>query len=312
MRDYEITTQIKLNGPWTQTGVCGNPLQNMGGYSRYQSTASNLYIAFTNGCLAGQGHGAITWDAPIPSNMRSIVKINHYSSTLGQYVESYSRTSTGVTFAPGPRPWIVPHALPAPSPRYLPIKNPAPRPLPVPWKAIPDRVPDPAEEAENPDRPEQEAPEEAPPEWTRIIEYNPAKSPKPTISPLAPPYRRPPRREEKEKKFSGTSDFVQNFFKKISKGKEAISEIDDFIEQIFEALPKEIQKKVKRKTPQGMLKEIYDHWDKIDWYKAIDGIVLNWIEDKVVGTALAASDKTSRMRGATSNIGGRFWINGAR
>ena len=85
--------------------------------------------------------------------------------------------------------------------------------------------------------------------------------------------------------------------------------MDDFIDTIFEALPKKRQKELKgRKTPQDKLKKIYEHWDEIDWQEWGKNYLENWLEDKVVGRALKAGDKAAIKRGETNTTSTRAWI----
>lgn len=93
---------------------------------------------------------------------------------------------------------------------------------------------------------------------------------------------------------------------KLARFKEAMTELDDFIDNLFEALPKGIQKKLKgRKTPQDKIAHIYKNWDKMDWEQAAKNIAKNHIEDKLMGRALKAADKLSDKLGYKSRLGVR-------
>lgn len=95
-------------------------------------------------------------------------------------------------------------------------------------------------------------------------------------------------------------------FRKLARSKEAITELDDFIDNIFEALPKSVQKKLKgRKTPQGKLKHIYDNFDKVDWTEAGKNIAKNHIEDKLMGRALKEANRIAGNLGHKSTLGAR-------
>lgn len=115
----------------------------------------------------------------------------------------------------------------------------------------------------------------------------------------------------KEKKFQGSSEAVQEFFRVVSRAKESVTEFKDFLEAWIEALPKELQKVPKAgkfATPQEMLKHIYDNLDKIDGEQLMKNIAYNYLEDKVIGAGIKAGDKfakavglkaTTQIRGAT-------------
>lgn len=111
----------------------------------------------------------------------------------------------------------------------------------------------------------------------------------------------------REKKFAGSSEAVQKFFRVVSRAKESVTEFKDFLEAFIEALPEELQKvpkKGKFATPQEMLAHIYKHWDKIDNAKLLYNLAYNYVEDKVIGAGIKAGDKFAKKVGlkATTQI----------
>lgn len=215
--------------------------------------------------------------------------------------------------APMRRPKSEPARLPQIIPMDKPIIKPAPPPVALPWDLIPERAPDPFPEGSDRgnDDPRQE------PERPTEPNYDPPKQIRPD-SPIwlhINPPRRPPDRNEKEKKFGGSSDAVQEFFKRVSKFKEGVTELKDMLEAIHKAIDPKVLKKLKaergkgyKPTPQSLAKDIYDNFNKIDWEKALDNVVENWAEDKVMGTAIRAGDLASKRLGLKSTLQGRGWM----
>ncbi len=216
--------------------------------------------------------------------------------------------------APSQRPRHEPVRLPQVIPMDKPILQPSPAPVPIPWPLIPDRNPDPLPEGS--DR-GYDLPNPTPAPVYPPINYGPPIQTRPD-SPVyihVNPPRRPPEDREKEKKFGGASDATQEFFKRVSKFKEFSTELQDILEAIHKAIDPKILKKLKaergkgyRPTPQSLAKDIYDNFDNIDWEKALDEVVQNWAEDKVMGTAIRAGDLASKRLGLKSTLQGRGWM----
>lgn len=153
-----------------------------------------------------------------------------------------------------------------------------------------------------------------PPGRDREIIVTPIGPAEATIAVSAPPAsRRPPARGEREKKFAGSYKAQRTIFGIVARAKEDISEIQDFIEAIFESLPKRVQKTTRktngRKTIQGMLETIYQNWDKIDWTQAAKNVVWEYFEDKAFRQLIKASDAASNRTGqaATTKVRG-IWL----
>lgn len=182
------------------------------------------------------------------------------------------------------------------------------------WPAVIDeRLPDPGREQE-PDPPA--VADNLPPGKEFIVDFGPKVLPNPRMRFLPPNYRHAPPPREKEKKFQGVGQTPQTIFRILSRFKEELSELDDLLDIFLDALPKEVQDSVAkrngRRSPDAKAKTIYDNWEKIDWAKFAEEWVKNWLEDKAVGAAIAASDKAAKARGETNTIGSRgSWLHNA-
>lgn len=211
-----------------------------------------------------------------------------------------------------------PRQQPARLPQWIPMDKPILQPdapvRPIPWPLIPDRKPDPLPDGS--DR-GYDVPNPTPAPVYPPINYGPpiqTRPDSPVFVHVNPP-RRPPEDREKEKKFGGASDATQEFFKRVSKFKEFSTELQDILEAIHKAIDPKVLKKLKaergkgyRPTPQSLAKDIYDNFDNIDWEKALDEVVQNWAEDKVMGTAIRAGDLASKRLGLKSTLQGRGWM----
>lgn len=62
----------------------------------------------------------------------------------------------------------------------------------------------------------------------------------------------------------------------------AVTEIGDFLEALFDALPGEVQRLYERNTA-GFARAVWDHWEEIDFAKAFVNVVKNQIEDAIIG-----------------------------
>ena len=284
------------SGGWSRCGVCKNPIDFPFGYEGdWYSGINPANCNDANACLDGQGGGFYSpWPISYPSAARQLVKFGRYTPNRDMVIEAWTR--------PGPAiPNFIPHwTPPAPMvhpwspPRFWPATAPMPFPRPIPIRLVPERAPDPWEPPPAPD-----VTPSPPAARKRVLEWAGSR---PRIS-SQPNTRRTPRRNEKEKKFKGSSGAARMIFGKLARGKEAITEMDDFIDNIFEALPKSEQKKLKgRKTPQDKLKSIYDNFDKVDWEQAGKNIAKNWIEDRLMGSALGAANKISDKLGQQSRL----------
>jgi len=108
----------------------------------------------------------------------------------------------------------------------------------------------------------------------------------PYVSPSSPPPPRPPRKNEKEVKIKPGNYLVWRIF---DAAFDAFTETQDFTNAIFEALPENRQKErgrfLHRFDTDGRLRKIYDHFDEIDWHEALQNVIVNQIEDAIIGKA---------------------------
>jgi len=291
-----------MPGPWSIQMTC-NP---RGGYGLFQAASAAPPPNPT--CLTSTGTGPFPpYPTPVAGGIRAINVLSRYEPTgslRGDTAFRLVRQATGVV--------VLPYWWNAPKPTPNPYRNPhkqhpyewTPYPKTIPIPLLPQRKPDPYTPP-----PSTDPQPEPPPRKDTIIEARPGWPGSRPQRSTRPAQRRPPRKGEKEKKFQGANKTIQKIFRRLSQGKEAASEMDDFIDTIFEALPKKRQKELKgRKTPQGKLKKIYEHWDEIDWQEWGKNYLENWLEDKVMGRALKAGDKAAIKRGETNTTSSRAWM----
>lgn len=302
-------------GGWSSFAQCPSPaLAISGPYWALQSSLyppSNAAMNQASNCLNNQGmtvYPVGTVINPTIKNVSEVIQTGQTGSTpLYQIIRIWGRPGK---YVPPPL-WNDPYAFPQIEPHRKPIGRPEPLPISLPRWILPYQRPDPWNPRQYPDTP-QNGPVKFPDTRTPVISYGGGTNQRPRVSQQTVA-RKPPKAGEKEKKFQGASEATIRFFRRASKAKEFATELDDFIDSIFEALPKKVQKDLKgRKTPQEKIKLIYDNWDKIDWEKAVKNIAYNHFEDKVVGRALAYSDKAAKARGSTNTIASRAWMNQSR
>lgn len=287
---------------WQVCGSCASPGFRLWTGASYQDngiTSPTLCNSAT-ACLSGQGIlGKKPFPSPVAPNDTFLRRYDGYLSGGGErgiVIMAWNRPAN----ANNP---IVPHSQP--DWRNYPDKWPSHWPnirgrtptVPAVWPPLPGPP-------GRPDVPPETPPMPKPPSDTRV-EYPGLPGSKPEVV-TVPAVRQPPRPNEREKKFKGSSQTVQSIFRRLSRTKEAVSEMDDFIDTIFEALPKRVQEELKgRKTPQGKLQHIYKNWNKINWTEWLKNFVENWLEDKVMGYAIKKSDQASKARGDVATIKGR-------
>lgn len=302
--------------PWRKYGECANPgvgiAPDFFAFFSSISPPSATQIAQANSCLGGQG---VTKTNARPD----LVPISDNENTCYEY-RPKGQTATSWTNCTVKAVWGRPSQTNKLPTLYLPPASHQPSidllPAPKRWIA-PYLVPDyrsviqpdilPPESVE-PDPPSKDEPEPH-----KEIDVSPGTK---TRVVLSYRYRVRTRTREKEKKFAGSKEVVRKIFTEVSRRKEQLSEADDFLDTLFDALPKEIQDSVPKRngrvTPDLKMKHIYDNFDKIDWSDWVKNVVENYIEDKIVGKAIAASDKAALGRGATNTTSSRWWLHGAR
>jgi len=198
---------------------------------------------------------------------------------------------------PHPVPWADPYAPALPN-------APLPAPTPVPYPAVPYRTP-----ARSPfgyDR--GPAPGYRPsPGWGAEVSADPSRPNNPVRPrPLPRPEpRSAPRPVDREAKLNDTSGRFASGFARIAGG---LSEVGDFVDALWGALPASARSPASRPMRPGYLpgdrpttpkiRDLYDHWDEIDWRIALLNLAANEVEDRIVGRALGAA-----RRADTQNLG---------
>lgn len=299
-------------GAWQVVAVCANPNPIYNNAISYSYSALYPMSAGTrnfviNGQISGPGpYPSLT---ALPGGAQSAVQHQKGGGSFAQYKIGYQRRNYTIPYVP----WFDVQN-PAPNAPPLRPRNPAPRLRPYlkpDWRhGLDDRHEDPRNIWE-PDAPQVA---DKPPLIREHIFGGPKQNYRPRVQARSRYARR--NRNEKEKKFSGSSQFVQKFFRQISRFKEAVTEFDDLMDIFIDSMPKDIKKLLKGTngrgaTPDAKARFVYKHFDKVDWAKFSEEWVKNWIEDKAVGTAIAKSDKAAKARGETNTTGSRFWMHGA-
>lgn len=295
---------------WTLVASCGSPPTPVApdrflGHSLYPPPAVDY--TQTTSCLTGQAIG--------PSYPYSLSAMSRFDRTAKKHTV-YSlvperATITELWTRPGgylPNIWELPD-INVDTPPYVPPPPPVRRHMKDNWKDLIDnKVPE--------DKtPPAKEPDDVPisREDTKQIIFNYDRGVRvQTKEWKGQRTRQRTRTREKEKKFAGSSQTVRAIFGWLSRNKERLTEFDDFLDILIDSMPKDIQDKMPKRngrgTPDLKAKHIYDNFDKIDWSKFADEFVKNWLEDKVVGTAIAGSDKAAKARGESSTIGSRAWL----
>lgn len=99
------------------------------------------------------------------------------------------------------------------------------------------------------------------------------------------------------------------------------TELDDLIDNLFKALPKDLQKQVdksgitkkgafigegiKYATPADKLKLLYEHWDRVDIKQALKNVAINEIRDRLDGGVHGGADRFSQRK-----LGGSRFVQG--
>lgn len=62
-----------------------------------------------------------------------------------------------------------------------------------------------------------------------------------------------------------------------------ITELSDFVDVLWGAMPEHIQKRYRNAGFDAKAKIIYDNYHLIDGEKLVEGLILDWIEDAAIG-----------------------------
>lgn len=203
---------------------------------------------------------------------------------------------------PGGQPTPQPgRAVLAPVPEYqnwtgIPRPRRGSRPRPVPW-------------VEQPHRPSAPAPSMGPTRSSRGVYASPPNVlPRPSPRPVAPenPHKPPPRRT-KERKFK-----VPRWFSTLSKVAWEATEAVDVVENLFECLPKNVQKTVKKTgvtmpdawkpgikyaTAIDKAKHVYSNVDQLDGDCAMRKLACNHVMDMLWGRFFGGVDNAAQRYG---------------
>lgn len=296
-------------GGWTQTAICLNPQPPDGPKVFVGSAGPSGPIAqfYATNCLQFQLASGPPDLAGLPDTAMSAIEHNRYGGGWYQIVGTWDRTASlpAIYWEPDPiEDW--PPALDRRPPRALE------RYLKPDWPAaIDNTVPDPEKDTP-PESPEDDPLAGDERKDSTIVSIDNKLQ---TETRRVQRSRKPTRTREKEQKFGATSAATRAIFGFLARNKERLTELDDLLDIFIDSMPKDIQDKMPKRngrgTPDLKMKYIYDNFDKIDWNKFADEWVKNWIEDKVVGTAIAGSDKGAKARGESSTIGSRNWLHSA-
>lgn len=109
--------------------------------------------------------------------------------------------------------------------------------------------------------------------------------------------RNPPIGRTREVKF-GANTAVGRLFFAIMRAREAVSEFQDFVQVIFRALPKDIQKLYggNKASVGDMMTAVFEHAGEIDGGLFIRNLIANQIEDEIIGRTYF------KLRGELRNI----------
>lgn len=177
-------------------------------------------------------------------------------------------------------------------PMLLPIGQPVPSPAPLPWRAIPERRP-------NPYRVDQPTSGYYPPG------EEPARPPESVPDVVAEPggvYHQPPSHQyrppgPREKERKARVRLPAGFLRVVSEATEYL----DYLDALYDALDRQYKVRFpsgrikKVPTPQEKARALYYAFDKVDGAylkRALKNLLTNEIEDRLIG---AASQKASRI-----------------
>lgn len=231
---------------------------------------------------------------------------------------------------------LLPINIPAIDPNSMPIgvPVPTPHPIPVPWlpgiKPNPDRVP-----SERPDNGPEPKPDPWAPPPEPVSPFPPEKpfppnprpdpgeNPKPPVDPYVPSvdidtgaisnnpwitprpgrhYKRPPGSNEREKK---TKKNPGAFYRILNGIVGFAGEAGDLVEAVYDALPKSETRWKGRDGkwrdrdygPIEKAQRIYNNLDKLDVDKAIENIIANEAEDRLIGGLASGARKNLARKG---------------
>lgn len=329
---YEVP---ELGGDWVHSHSCwaGSvvgimaPLQNSCTFGvMTPATAEDL-----NNLDIGQfAHVYGTWFGTLSESRDVYEKVGTDGTAVGE--------QPGVV-AP-PDPFFPPAPQPAIDPMDLPIGQPVGIPAPMPYPAIPWRQPNPHRDpVEQPTRGPSAVPRPHPYALPRLVPGPwrlpsapvPANAPVPSTRPLPgavpspevipidayPPtvighsprarHRASPRPHPHvlRKPPPGTRERKVRITAAVGvlKGLGIITEGLDVVNALYDALPDAFKVKGKRSNQIERMQALYDHWDEVVLTEAVKNLLVNHIEDKVIGGLSGAAQKSFADSGTLRQIG---------
>lgn len=252
---------------WILERDCGEPATHIDGWIRSNIQCSSPWG--TTVCFSGSlGVNPVGLGEPTPTNtikVRTVSQSGTYGTTgqplfnAAQYW--YRAPGTCSPKLPFPQRRTQPRTrprMPVLDPFKLPIQWFGPEPLPIPTALVPYRTNDPVgSQRNNGDRKHRWAP------------------------------RRPPPKDEKEKKGKTLVRIAQLAVHAVGEGL-------DVLDAIHDALPKTVQAKAVFKggkwwnaTPQAKAQALYQNFDQLDLNEAIVNLIVNHYVDQLVGKSSA-------------------------
>ena len=286
MMDDEMHPSTFVNpSGWSILARCANPMAwpptHWNGATAPNSTVIKNLV---ENCTALQARPANT---TIPDKYRSAIgwAFTHFAgvSPRGQQVIGYTRPVAGPNVVPRWRPVIPPLPFPLGDPEALPIKRPVqtPRPMPI-WPGI--RPPAPR------DRPEPPLAMARSPvrNGSPAMGVRQGRRPAVGVSTGTAP-REPSGPRERERKFLASPLLMA-----VLRAYEGLTELDDFVDAIWESIPKKLRTKGQRVGMAQKLLDIYNNADSISITDAVANLMANAIEDAIVGRLQGAAGKALR------------------
>jgi len=244
----------------------------------------------------------------------------HWGDQTSRWTRSYASDDELPLLIPGvipARPIIpeigIPPWYPHWDPNQVPIGQPTPTPAPIPYRYVPGRPAAPGHD-NRPNRGPGSTPRVIPdpsmainPGPTFVARYVPGRGRnQPDVEKKrgrrTPPG--PPRKRVHERKFALTVN-RSNVGRVAGRIFGVGTEVIDWIDAFYDALPKRVKPKIKAKYVgwDTRAKLVWKHRDELDWNKAWENLVLNEVEDRVIGKLAKGgkvlAQKTGRNAGFT-------------
>lgn len=119
--------------------------------------------------------------------------------------------------------------------------------------------------------------------------------------------RAPPAPRTKETKVGANTVAGQMFFA-LMRAKEVVSEVGDFVEALFRALPRATQKRY-AKDMGSMGLALWENWDRFDFKLAFRNLLANHLEDEIIGRTFFPARAATRNRMFGNRMGSTGPVN---